>query len=157
MADTATLAQDWSEVAAAWDVHVDEVDDHSAAATAALLARLAVQPGDRVLELAAGPGSLGATWSRARRSGWLGPAQRPRARHGGRGAPPQRALSNVDVEIVDAAAIDRPDASFDVVASRMGLMFTPDPATAFREIGRVLAPGGRVGALTWARSSTTRG
>ena len=39
------------------------MDEHSASATDALLNRLAVQPGDRVLELAAGPGSLGGRWS----------------------------------------------------------------------------------------------
>ena len=49
------------------------------------------------------------------------------------------ALPNVAVEVIDAAAIDLPDGSADVVFSRMGLMFTPDPAAAFREIRRVLA------------------
>ena len=149
MSDTATVAQDWTDVAAAWDAHVDEVDDHSAAATAALLDRVAVQPGDRVLELAAGPGTLGATWSQLVGPGGsvvlsdLAPGMVEVARRR------NRTLASVSVEVLDAAAIDRPDASFDVVASRMGLMFTPDPARAFREIRRVLAPGGRLGALTW--------
>ncbi len=44
--------------------------------------------------------------------------------------------------MLDASAIDRPDSSFDVVACRMGLMFTPDPAVAFGEIHRVLDPAG---------------
>ena len=56
-------ARDWSAVAAAWDAHVEEVDLLSFEATAALFERVAVQPRDRVLELAAGPGTLGATWS----------------------------------------------------------------------------------------------
>ncbi len=51
--------------------------------------------------------------------------------------------------MLDAAAIAQPDGSFDVVACRMGLMFTPDPAVAVAEIFRVLRPGGRLGALTW--------
>jgi SAM-dependent methyltransferase len=150
MSDTATVASDWSAVADAWDTHIDEVDEHSAAATAALLERLAVQHGERVLELAAGPGSLGATWSRlvgphgSVTLSDLAPAMVDVARRRNAG------FDNVSVEILDASAIDRPDASFDVVASRMGLMFTPDPARAFSEIHRVLAPGGRFGALTWA-------
>jgi SAM-dependent methyltransferase len=149
MSDTATVAQAWSDVAAAWDAHVDEADDHTAAATAALLDRLAVQPGDRVLELAAGPGTLGARWSQLVGPGGsivlsdIAPGMVDVARRRNRGLP------NVSVEVLDAAAIDRPDTSFDVVASRMGLMFVPEPATAFREIRRVLAPGGRLGALTW--------
>ena len=149
MSDTTTVAQDWTDVAEAWDAHVDEVDDHSAAATAALLDRVAVQPGDRVLELAAGPGTLGATWSQLVGPGGsvllsdIAPGMVDVARRRNRSVP------TVSVEVLDASAIDRPDASFDVVVSRMGLMFTPDPATAFREICRVLRPGGRLGALTW--------
>jgi SAM-dependent methyltransferase len=150
MMDANRIADDWSAVAAAWDVHVDNVDDDSVVLTAALLDRLAVQPGERVLELAAGPGSLGAQWSRLVgpngtvvlsdiAPGMVEVARRRNA-----------TLDNVGVAVVDASAIDRPDDSFDVVASRMGLMFTLDPAAAFAEIHRVLAPGGRLGALTWA-------
>jgi len=56
----------------------------------------------------------------------------------------------VDVAVLDASAIDCRDASFDVVVCRMGLMFAPEPATAFAEIHRVLSADGRFGALTWA-------
>ncbi|MDQ3312680.1 MAG: class I SAM-dependent methyltransferase [Actinomycetota bacterium] len=143
-------AHDWSAVAAAWDANVNEVDLHSLDATAALFDRVAVQPGERVLELAAGPGSIGATWSQlVGPSGTVvlsdiapGMVETARRRNA--------VLDNVEVAVLDASAIDRPDGSFDVVACRMGLMFTPDPSVALAEIRRVLAPGGRVGALTWA-------
>jgi SAM-dependent methyltransferase len=59
-------------------------------------------------------------------------------------------LDNVEVAVLDLTAIDRPDTSFDVVVCRMGLMFAPEPASALAEIHRVLAAGGRFGALTWA-------
>lgn len=150
MSDTATVAHDWSAVADAWAHHVDEVDEHSAAATTALVGRLAVRSGERVLELTAGPGSLGATWSRlvgphgSVTLSDLAPAMVDVARLRNAGS------DNINVEILDASAIGHPDNSFDVVASRMGLMFTPDPSVAFDEIHRVLAPGGRFGALTWA-------
>src|SRR4051794_2057229 len=133
MASTLDLARDWSSVAAAWDVHVDEVDDHSQAATAALVQRLAVRRGDRGLELAAGPGSLGATWSElVGRDGSvlltdIAPGMVDVARRRTTG------IGNVDVAVLDASAIDRPDRSFDVVACRMGLMFTPDPSAALSE------------------------
>jgi enediyne biosynthesis protein CalE5 len=149
MTDSMDPAQAWSAVAPAWDANVDDVDGHTVEATAALLDRVAVQPGDRVLELAAGPGSLGATWSEL--VGPTGvvvvsdiaPGMVAAARR--RNAP----LTNVETAVIDAAAIDRPDGSFDVVACRMGLMFTPDPAAALAESRRVLGPGGRLGALTW--------
>lgn len=143
-------ARDWSAVASAWDAHVDEVDDHSAAATHRLLDLVAVRPGERVLELAAGPGSLAATWSDLVGPAGsvvvsdLAPGMADVARR--RTAP----LGNVEVAVLDASAIDRPADSFDLVACRMGLMFTPDPAVALAEARRVLAPGGRLGLLTWA-------
>lgn len=150
MTDANRIAEDWSAVATAWDVHVDEVDADSVVLTAALLDRLAVQPGERVLELAAGPGSLGARW--ARLVGPTGsvvlsdvaPAMVEVARR--RNA----TLPNVGVAVLDASGIEQPDACFDVVASRMGLMFTPNPAVAFADIHRVLVSGGRLGTLTWA-------
>jgi SAM-dependent methyltransferase len=143
-------ADDWSAVASDWDDNVDYVESHAAAATQALIESLEVRAGDRVLELAAGPGSLGASWSQL-----IGPTgtvvlsdvapgmvevARRRNSH----------LKNVEVALVDAASIDRQAGSFDVVACRMGLMFTPEPPVAFGEIHRVLASGGRFGALTWA-------
>src|SRR5215204_5728473 len=145
---TVSLARDWDAVALAWDSYIDQVDDHSAIATEALLERVDVREGDRLLELAAGPGSLGAEWSR--RVGNTGtvvlsdvaPAMVDVA------ARRNAAHANVSCAVLDASAIDQPDESFDVVTSRMGLMFTLDPARTFAEIRRVLAPGGRFGAET---------
>jgi SAM-dependent methyltransferase len=149
MTDIGAAATDWSDVAEAWDEHIDRVDVHHRSATEALVERLVIEPGDRVLELASGPGSLGATWSRlAGPQGSvvlsdIAPGMLEVARRRNRG------LGNVEFAIIDASAIDHPDASFDAVVSRMGLMFTPEPAVAFAEIRRVLAPGGRCAALTW--------
>jgi SAM-dependent methyltransferase len=136
-------------VAPAWAAQVDAVDVHAADATTALLDEVAVRPGERVLELAAGPGSLAGVWSDlVGPSGSVvvsdlapGMVELARSR--------SAAHANVEVRVLDAAAIDAPDASFDVVACRMGLMFTPDPSVALAEVHRVLRPGGRLGALTW--------
>jgi SAM-dependent methyltransferase len=150
MHDTTIVERDWSAVAASWDNLVAYVDGHSGELTAALVERVAPKPGDRVLEVGAGPGSLAATWARL-----VGPdgvvvisdiaagMVEVAARRTGD-------LCNVTVAVVDASAIDRPDDTFDVVASRMALMFTPDPAAAFSEAHRVLRPGGRLGVTTWA-------
>ena len=50
---------------------------------------------------------------------------------------------------LDLAEIDEPDASFDAVLCREGLMLVPDPARAAGEIRRVLRPGGRVVLAVW--------
>lgn len=149
-ASPTTPGDTWDAVAAAWATHADFVDAGKLAATAALVAHLAVQPGDRVLELCAGPGSLGATWSQL-----AGPSGRVVLSDAAPGmvaaaAARNSAHANVDVVQLDLAAIDRSDATFDAVACRMGLMFVTDPSAALAEIRRVLAPGGRFAALVWA-------
>jgi ubiquinone/menaquinone biosynthesis C-methylase UbiE len=150
MTDNMDAARAWSAVAGAWDANTDYIDEHSVEATTALLDRVGAQPGEAVLELAAGPGTLGAAWStRVGPTGAvvvsdIAPGMVDVARR--RNA----ALANVDTAVIDVATIDRPDSSIDVVACRMGLMFTPDPSVALAEIFRVLRIGGRLGALTWA-------
>src|SRR5262252_661671 len=47
---------------------------------------------------------------------------------------------DIDFRVADAEALPFPDASFDVVVSTFGVMFTPDQATAAREMLRVVRP-----------------
>jgi len=49
----------------------------------------------------------------------------------------------------DAEALPFEDASFDVVLSTFGVMFTPDQAQAAHELGRVCRPGGKIGLANW--------
>lgn len=58
-----------------------------------------------------------------------------------------------DVRIGDAEALTFPDDSFDVVYSNGVLHHIPDMAQAFREIRRVLKPGGRFYILLYNRNS----
>ena len=58
-------------------------------------------------------------------------------------------LGNVRTCELDIERIDQPDGSYDVVLCREGLMFATDHASAAREIGRVLHPGGRVAIAVW--------
>jgi len=46
----------WSGVAPAWGAHADFIDARGAAMTTAMLDAIAPRPGDRILELACGPG-----------------------------------------------------------------------------------------------------
>jgi len=49
----------------------------------------------------------------------------------------------------DAEALPFPDASFDVVVSTFGVMFTPDQERAAAELLRVCRPGGKIGLASW--------
>jgi SAM-dependent methyltransferase len=145
------LHQLWAEVADEWGAHAEHVDRRSSDLTETMLARAALAPGDRVLELACGPGGAGL-------------AAAPRVAPGGEivlsdiaaemtqiAAARARALglTNVSTRVLDLEGIDEPDGSYDVVLCREGLMLVPDPARAAREIRRVLRPGGRLALAVW--------
>lgn len=49
----------------------------------------------------------------------------------------------VDARVMDAEALDFPDASFDAVILHLIIAVVPDPVRAVREAARVLRPGGR--------------
>ena len=53
----------------------------------------------------------------------------------------------------DAEALPFPDASFDVVLSTFGVMFTPNQEQAASELLRVCRPGGKIGLANWTPES----
>jgi SAM-dependent methyltransferase len=55
----------------------------------------------------------------------------------------------VTFQQADAEALPFDDASFDVVLSTFGVMFTPDQDQAARELLRVCRPGGKIGLANW--------
>jgi ubiquinone/menaquinone biosynthesis C-methylase UbiE len=117
------------------------------AAEAARLARL--RPTDVVLDVAAGPGTLAlvAAPSVARvvatdfAPGMLQELEARAAREG---------VRNVEAAVMDAQELKLDDASFDAAFCMFGFMFFPDRPKAFRELLRVLKPGGRGVVATWA-------
>jgi SAM-dependent methyltransferase len=112
---------------------------------------LDLRAGERVLDVAAGNGN--ATLAAARR--WTDVTstdyvpsllERGRARASAEGLPVR--FEQADVENLQFA-----DASFDVVLSTFGVMFTPDQDKAAAEMARVCKPGGRIGLANWTPSS----
>lgn len=59
----------------------------------------------------------------------------------------------VRFEQADAENLLYADASFDVVLSTFGVMFSPDQKKAAAEMARVCRPGGRIGLANWTPSS----
>src|SRR5262249_28598895 len=55
----------------------------------------------------------------------------------------------VDFRSADATALPFPDGAFDAVVCQFGVMFFPQKDTSYREVRRVLAPGGRYFFSVW--------
>ena len=60
-----------------------------------------------------------------------------------------RGLTNISFREADAHQLPFPDASFDRITCRLGVMFFADPQRAFREMRRLLKPRGSVALVTW--------
>jgi SAM-dependent methyltransferase len=112
-----------------------------------LVARLAPGRGERWLDVGTGTGAVAL---RAARAGAcvtgvdLSPVMIDTARRlaGEQGV-------GVRFEVGDAESLPYPDASFEVVASALGVFLAPDHAAAGRELARVCRAGGRLGVVAW--------
>ncbi len=124
------------------------MDASLADATAGLFALAAIAPGERVLDIGCGSGETSLMAARA-----VGPAgsvtgldiSRPLlelARHRAEG------IANLDFREADASDhAFQPE--FDLLLSRFGVMFFDDPLTAFTNIRKAAAPGGRMAFVCW--------
>ena len=152
--------QMWGSVAESWAEHADHVEQRSEVVTRRMIDAVAPAPGEEVLELACGAGGLGlAIADRVIPGGRVvlsdvAPemvgvaAARAARRHQASETPLE-----VSAQVIDLEQIDLPDASFDIVVCREGLMFALDPTRAASEIARVLRPGGRVTVAVWGSRS----
>jgi len=111
------------------------------------------KPGERVLELAAGPGETG--FIAAQRLGLSGRLlstdQVPQMVEIARQRAAELGLETVDFAVVDAQQMELEPESFDAVLCRWGYMLMTDPDEALRRTRRVLKKGGRLAMATWDR------
>ena len=124
------------------------MDARTARLAERLLDLAAPAPGDRVLELACGPGGLGIAAAR-RTDGVEVVLSDVAAPMVAIAALRAQELANVRARVLDLEGIDEPDRSFDVLLCREGLMFAADPERAGRELHRVARPGARVAVSVW--------
>jgi SAM-dependent methyltransferase len=106
-----------------------------------------VQPGDRVLDVAAGSGNAAIPAAEAGATVTASDLT-PELFGAGRAIAVQR---GVDLEWIeaDAEALPFADNSFDVVMSSVGAMFAPHHQATADELVRVVRPGGTIGMINW--------
>ena len=112
--------------------------------------RLALKPGERVLDVACGTGNL--TIPAAQKGAKVtGVDIAPNLLEQGREWAKGEGLA-IQFDEGDAEDLPYEDASFDTVITMFGAMFAPRPETTTSELVRVCRPGGRIAMANWTPS-----
>src|SRR5919198_878958 len=143
--------ENWNRIAANWDSEREWIYGATGPVSRRMVQRLDAQPGDTILDLAAGTGDTG--YMALDRIGPEGklistdfvPSMVDAARRVGE----QLGLANVEHRVLDAENMDLQDSTIDGVLCRFGYMLMADPAAALAETRRVLKEGGRLSFGVW--------
>jgi SAM-dependent methyltransferase len=151
---TANVAgEDWAgEMGERWLANLDRFESMIAAAGDALIARADFKRGERVIDIGCGGGaSTRAIAALIAPNGVvqgldIAPVLVAEATRRARAA----GLANAAFSVGDAATTTPPGAPYDRLFSRFGSMFFTDPPSAFRNLGRMVRPGGRIDLGVWS-------
>jgi ubiquinone/menaquinone biosynthesis C-methylase UbiE len=147
-----TTRDQWQRAAEAWHRWTPAIQDWLGPATELMLDLARVSPGSRVLDVAAGAGEPAIT--AAKRVGPTGSLLAtdisPNILAFAAQAARDQGVINLETRVMDGEHLELPDGTFDVVLSRVGLIYFPDQQRALAEVRRVLAPGGRIAAMVYA-------
>jgi SAM-dependent methyltransferase len=148
----ADLREGWERSAAGWGERAAAVRDWGMPVSSVMIDRAGLQPGQRVLELAAGPGDTGFLAAEIVAPGGgvvicsdgaeaMVEVARRRARELG--------VRGIEFRQLELEWIDLPTADVDRILCRWGVMLIVDPAACLTECRRVLRPGGRIALAVW--------
>jgi SAM-dependent methyltransferase len=144
--------EQWNKDAAAWRRWNPTLDNWYGEVTRQMLDLARIQPGQRVLDIAAGAGEPSV--SAAER---VGPGGYVLATDISEGivdlalqVARERGFKQIETRAMDGEKLDLPDASFDAVVCRLGLMYMPHPVAALGEWRRALRAGGRVAVVVFS-------
>jgi SAM-dependent methyltransferase len=144
--------EQWNKDGAAWRRWNPTLDRWYGEPTRQMLDLARVQTGQRILDIAAGAGEPAV--SAAERVGASGYVLATDISEGivelARQVAEERGIKQIETRAMDGEQLDLPDASFDAVVCRLGLMYMPHPVTALREWRRVLKAGGRVAVVVFS-------
>jgi len=140
-----TQHDQWNEDAAAWHRWGPTLQTWLGGVTQKMLDLAQVGPGQRVLDIAAGAGEP--ALSAAERVGPQGDVLATDLSENilqfAQKIADDRGLSHFKTQAMDGEHLALPDASFDIVLCRFGLIYMPNRQRALTEWLRVLKPGGR--------------
>jgi SAM-dependent methyltransferase len=141
----------WEEAASGWVARQATLRELSAPVSHWMIDAVDPQPGQRVLELAAGLGETGflAAEMVAPVGGVITSDQADAMLDGARKRAGELSLTNVEFQVLNAEWIDLPVASVDAVLCRWGYMLMVDPLAALLETRRVLRPEGHLALAVW--------
>ena len=153
-----TTREQWQAAAAAWHRWTPALQTWLGPATERMLDLAGVSVGAHVLDVAAGAGEPAIT--AAKRVGLTGSVLATDISanildYAARAAQ-QQGVANLTTRVMDGENLDLPDNTFDVVMSRVGLIYFPDQQRALGEMRRVLKPGGRIAAMVYATAEQNR-
>ena len=134
--------QRWADRQAAQDVLLKPVAD-------LVVDRAKLQPGERVIDVGCGSGATSVAFARevAPSGHVLGvDVSGPMLARARQAAPKELP---VDFVLADATVYPFEPASFDVLASRFGVMFFADPVLSFANLRKALKPSGRLAFACW--------
>jgi SAM-dependent methyltransferase len=143
--------QQWNTVAPGWRKWSEQIDKGASGISERLVELAGVEPGSRVLDVAAGYGEPSLTAART-----AGPEGAVVATDisaemlaFGRERAAAARIENIEFIESDAASLAFPAASFDAALSRWGIIFEPDGEAAAARIRSFLKPGARMALSSW--------
>jgi ubiquinone/menaquinone biosynthesis C-methylase UbiE len=147
----AAMLDRWERAAAGWGRRAPRIRDIGMPVSAWMIEHLELHPGQRVLELASGPGDTGFMAAELLRPGGTLVCSDAASAllDVARGRAAELGIDNVEFRELQLEWIDLPTASVDAVLCRWGFMLLVDPAAAFSEARRVVRPGGRIALAVW--------
>jgi SAM-dependent methyltransferase len=147
-----TTTEQWQTAAQAWYDWGPVLEVWLGEATERMLDLAGVEPGSKVLDVAAGSG--GQSMVAARRVGPQGLVLAtdiaPRILELAESAARCEGLTWVATHVADGEDLDVEPGHFDAAISRLGLIYFPDRARALAGIYRALRPGGRFAAVVYS-------
>jgi SAM-dependent methyltransferase len=147
-----TSLENWQVMASGWERRRAEIEKVTRPVSEWMVEALDPQPGDTVLELAAGPGDVGylAAPLLGEEGRLISSDFSSEMVEVARRRSVELGLVNVENRVIDAEEIPLEDDSVDGVLCRFAFMLMPDPEAALAETRRVLRPGGRLALAVWS-------